>query len=57
MLSNRVWATFLFFYTGQPVLAQELEDSVGAKFYCPQALAQSSSEITKALVRNRPADE
>ena len=57
MLSNRVWATFLFFYTGQPALAQELEDSVGAKFYCPQALAQSSSEITKALVRNRPADE
>jgi len=35
---------FYSHYTGQPVLAGtsrlELEDSVGAKFYCPHALAE-----------------
>jgi len=33
-------------YTGQPVLAdiisEELEDFVGAKFYCPHALADGN---------------
>jgi len=36
-------------YTGQPVLAstssQELEDFVGAKFYCPHALADGNQHI------------
>jgi len=36
-------------YTGQAALAgtssEELEDSVGAKFYCPHALADGNQHI------------
>jgi len=36
-------------HTGQPALAgtssQELKDSVGAKFYCPHALADGNQRI------------
>jgi len=51
--------TFYGHYTGQPALAgtfsQELEDFVGAKIYCPHALADGKQRIgirEKTLERN-----
>jgi len=48
-MSKQQQQPFYGHYTGQPALAgtysQELEDFIGAKFYCPHALADGNQRI------------